>query len=145
MALFKLLFVCQIVVSIEDHRFAWSVLPSAAVIGGDVAIAAGFWTMLLVMRANRYAAATVQVEHGQTLSDKGLYGVIRHPYYSGLLLLLFGIPPALGSAWGLLFSLALAVGIVIRLLDEEHLLTEELQGYLDYCSRVRYRLIPKVW
>ena len=65
--------------------------------------------------------------------------------YAGALLLIAATPLALGSYWGLLVALASLPALIWRLLDEERILKRDLPGYVDYCRRVRYRLIPGVW
>jgi len=65
--------------------------------------------------------------------------------YSGALLMLFFVPLALGSIWGLLAFLPIISAIPIRILSEEKFLQQNLDGYLDYCKEVRYRLIPLIW
>ena len=65
--------------------------------------------------------------------------------YVGVLIMLFGVPPALGSWWGLLFLLLFVPALVWRILDEEALLKRDLTGYADYLRTVRYRLVPGVW
>jgi protein-S-isoprenylcysteine O-methyltransferase Ste14 len=59
--------------------------------------------------------------------------------------MLIGIPLALGSWWGLLVLIPGVPLLVVRILDEEQLLTQELAGYRDYSQKVRYRLVPYVW
>jgi protein-S-isoprenylcysteine O-methyltransferase Ste14 len=65
--------------------------------------------------------------------------------YAGALVMLLGIPIALGSSWGLLVIVAMMPALIWRLLDEEKFLSRNLPGYLEYQQRVRYRLIPLVW
>jgi protein-S-isoprenylcysteine O-methyltransferase Ste14 len=65
--------------------------------------------------------------------------------YVGSLIMVLGMPLALGSYWGLLFIIPDVAVVVFRILDEEKLLTEELAGYREYAQRVRYRLMPNVW
>jgi protein-S-isoprenylcysteine O-methyltransferase Ste14 len=100
---------------------------------------------MLVVLQNSYAAATVRVEEGQKLASHGLYRLVRHPMYAGNLIIMVGIPLALGSYWGLLLLIPGLLVLVFRILDEEKLLTQELAGYRDYALRVRYRLMPYVW
>ena len=94
---------------------------------------------------NSYAAASIRVEAKQTLVSTGLYGFVRHPMYAGNLILMVGIPLALGSYWGLLLLIPGLLVLVFRILDEEKLLTQELPGYREYAQHVRYRLVPNVW
>ena len=65
--------------------------------------------------------------------------------YVGNLVMMVGIPLALGSYWGLLFVIPGLAVIAFRILDEENLLSQQLPGYHDYTERVRYRLMPYVW
>jgi protein-S-isoprenylcysteine O-methyltransferase Ste14 len=100
---------------------------------------------MLVIIQNAYAAATVTVEKGQKVASGGVYKFVRHPMYVGTLIMMVGIPLALGSYWGLLFVIPGVLVLVFRILDEEKLLTQELPGYREYAQRVRYRLVPNVW
>lgn len=128
-----------------DHRMGWSSVPAWVSVVGDVMIAVGLGSALLVVVQNSYAAATIAVEQGQTLTSDGLYGIVRHPMYSGSLVMMLGIPLALGSYWGLLIVVVGVVVLVMRILDEEKLLDAELAGYREYTRQVRYRLVPHVW
>ena len=101
--------------------------------------------VFLVFRENSYTAGTVEVGRDQTVVTTGPYAWVRHPMYSGSLIMMLGIPLALGSAWALAAFAALAVLIVIRLIDEERLLATSLPGYTDYRNRTRFRLVPHVW
>lgn len=128
-----------------DHRFGWSSVPTAVCVIGDVLVVTGLGIAQLVILQNSYAAATVTVEAGQKLASRGLYGIVRHPMYSGSVILMVGIPLSLGSYWGLVVVAPALLVLVFRILDEETLLTEELDGYREYRQRVRYRLLPLVW
>ena len=99
----------------------------------------------VVLKQNSYAASTIRIEAGQPVVSTGTYAIVRHPLYSGALLLLVFTPLALGSYWTLLVLLPVVPVLAWRLLDEERFLKHNLPGYADYCNRVRYRLIPWVW
>jgi len=120
-------------------------VPAAVSVIGDVLIVVGLVGGVLVVVQNSYAGASVRVEEGQTVASTGLYGLVRHPMYAANLVLMMGIPLALGSYWGLLLIIPAQVVLVLRILDEEKLLTQELGGYREYKQRVRYRLVPYVW
>jgi len=134
-----------IVVSALDFRFGWSSVPAAISVIGDVLVALGLVISMIVTIQNGYAAANVKVESGQDLVSTGLYGVVRHPMYFGNVVLMIGIPLALGSYWGLLFVIPGLAVLATRILDEEKVLTQQLAGYRDYAQRVHYRLVPYVW
>lgn len=137
--------VVMTVVSALDHRFGWSHVPTAVVILGNVLVVVGLVLAQAVVLQNNFAGASIRVEEAQPLVSTGLYGAVRHPMYSGALIMMFGTPLALDSYWGVLVT-ALAVPIlVVRILDEESLLRTELAGYPAYMDAVRYRLVPHVW
>lgn len=133
------------VFSALDHRFGWSSVPAWVSLLGDVLVAAGLGIAMLVIVQNSYAGATVTVEAGQSLVSGGLYKFVRHPMYVGNVIMMIGIPLALGSYWGLLFIVPGVVVLALRIFDEEKLLMHELPGYREYAERVRYRLVPSIW
>ena len=135
----------MVVFSAYDHRMGWSSVPAWVSVLGDVLVATGLGIAMLVVIQNSYAGATVTVETGQTVVSSGVYKFVRHPMYVGNLIMMIGIPLALGSYWGLLFVIPGQAVIVFRILDEEKLLTQDLAGYREYAQRVRYRLVPYVW
>jgi protein-S-isoprenylcysteine O-methyltransferase Ste14 len=135
----------MVVFSALDHRFGWSPVPAAVSLVGDVLVVAGLVIGLLVVAQNSYAAATIQVEADQELATRGLYSLVRHPMYAGNVLLMVGIPLALGSYWALLLVAPIVVVLIFRILDEEKMLVHELAGYPEYTHQVRYRLLPYVW
>ena len=122
-------FPAMFVVSALDHRFGWSPVPASVSVIGDVLVAVGLGLAMLVIVQNSYAAANVTVEAGQQLVSTGLYGLVRHPMYTGNVVLMLGIPLALGSYWGLLLVIPGVVVLILRIRDEEDLLTHELSGY----------------
>jgi protein-S-isoprenylcysteine O-methyltransferase Ste14 len=134
-----------IMVSALDFRFGWSSVPTAISVIGDVLVALGLGIAMLVVIQNSYASANITVESGQELVSTGLYGLVRHPMYFGNVVLMVGIPLALGSYWGLLFLIPGLAVLAIRIFDEEKVLTQDLAGYPDYAQKVQYRLLPYVW
>ena len=138
-------FPAMFVVSALDHRFGWSPVPAAISLVGDVLVAVGLGMAMLVVIQNGYAAVNVVVEAGQRLVSSGLYGLMRHPMYTGNVILMLGVPLALGSYWGLVFVIPGLIVLILRIRDEEDLLAHELSGYREYTHQVRYRLVPYVW
>lgn len=128
-----------------DHRFGWSFVPGWASILGDGLVALGLLINLIVFRENSYGASNIRTEEGQQVITTGPYSLIRHPMYAGVMVMMAGVPLALGSWWGLLVLLVQIPALVWRILDEEALLKKELPGYKDYMQKVRYRLLPRVW
>ena len=128
-----------------DHRFLWSVVPFSGVMVGDFLVALGYFMIFLVLKENPFAAATIELVSEQKVISSGPYAIVRHPMYSGAVILLLGTPLALGSWWGLGVFILTTFLIVWRLLDEEKLLLQCLSGYGEYCQKVRYRLVPFIF
>jgi len=141
--LVNLTFTALIVVSALDHRFAWSTVSSYVVVAGDVLVMLGLLIIFFVFKQNTFTAQTV--EAGQTVISTGPYALVRHPMYAGGLVMIVGIPLALGSLWGLLTIVLFTPVMAWRILDEEEVLAKNLAGYAEYRKKVKTRLIPFVW
>jgi protein-S-isoprenylcysteine O-methyltransferase Ste14 len=77
-----------------------------------------------------------QVLPGQSVVSNGLYRYLRHPIYTGDLLLLIGLELALNS-WLVLGIFVLILIVVRHALEEEALLSNKLPGYSEYCKRTK--------
>jgi protein-S-isoprenylcysteine O-methyltransferase Ste14 len=137
--------VAVLVVSALDHRFGWSQVPMPVVVIGDLLVAFGLGMATTVVNQNSFAAATIRVEADQPLISTGLYGLVRHPMYTGALIMIVGMPLALDSYWGLVTLVPGVAVLALRIADEEKLLRQELGGYDEYTQQVHYRLVPGVW
>jgi len=140
-----LMFIGGFVVAGLDIRFGWSNMPHWVVIAASVLFLAAFALYAEVMRENAYLSRTIKVEEGQTVVDTGLYGIVRHPMYMATILLFLMIPLILGSWYALIVFAFYPAIIIVRLRDEEALLTKELPGYAEYKQKVKYRIIPFIW
>jgi protein-S-isoprenylcysteine O-methyltransferase Ste14 len=138
-------FLAILVVPSLDYRFSWSHVPLWLVLAGDLLVVLGFYIVFGVFCANSFTSATVEVAEQQTVISTGPYALVRHPMYSGALIMLLGTPLALGSLWGLIPFVPMVAIIVIRLLDEEKLLLANLPGYAEYVATIKFRLLPHVW
>jgi protein-S-isoprenylcysteine O-methyltransferase Ste14 len=141
----SLSFFATLVVPALDHRFGWSRAPWPAVVLGDVLVALGFLIVFRVFRQNTFTSSIIEVAAEQRVIDSGPYAIVRHPMYVGGLVLVLGIPLALGSVVGLVTFPPFAAVIVWRLLDEEKFLLGHLAGYAAYRQKTAYRLIPGLW
>jgi len=128
-----------------DHRYGWSSMSPWLSLIGDLFVAFGMLFILLVFRANSFASSLIELDSEQRVISTGPYAVVRHPMYLGALVMLLGIPFALGSFWDIPMVIPFALTIGWRLLDEEKFLAKNLPGYEDYRRKVRYRLLPWVW
>ena len=140
-----LMFIGSFVVAGLDWRFGWSKVSLPVTIIASILFLAAYGLYAEVMRENAYLSRTVKVEEGQKVVDTGLYGIVRHPMYSATLLLFLAMPLVLGSWYALIPMAFYPAIIIVRLLNEEKLLTRELPGYEAYKQKVKYRLIPFIW
>lgn len=128
-----------------DRRFGWSPIPALVSILGDALVALGLLIDFITFKENSFGASNIRTEEEQPVISSGLYAVVRHPMYGGVLVMMSGVPLALGSFWGLAVLVLILPGLVWRILDEEKLLKRNLPGYIEYTRKVRYRLVPYVW
>lgn len=128
-----------------DRRFGWSPTPALVSITGDALVALGLLINFYTFRENSYGASNIRTEAGQKVISSGPYAIVRHPMYGGVLVMMSGVPLALGSFWGLAIIALILPMLVWRILDEEKLLIRDLPGYVEYTQKVRYRLVPYVW
>jgi protein-S-isoprenylcysteine O-methyltransferase Ste14 len=140
-----LMFVAGFVVAGLDFRFGWSDVPTWVIVTASVLFLVSYGLYAEVMRENAYLSRTIKVEEGQKVVDTGLYGIVRHPMYAATILLFLMMPLVLGSWYALIVFGFYPLIIVIRLRDEETLLTRELPGYEAYKQKVKYRIIPFIW
>ncbi|HXM88033.1 MAG TPA: isoprenylcysteine carboxylmethyltransferase family protein [Candidatus Acidoferrales bacterium] len=144
-AIAAIVFVSIFVLSALDHRFGWSSVPPYVSVIGDVLVASALYFVFLVFKENTFASATIEIGDDQKVIMTGPYAIVRHPMYIGALVMLVGVPLALGSWWGLLAIIPMVLVLIARLLDEEKFLAKNLAGYAEYQGKVKRRLIPLIW
>lgn len=140
-----LMFFVGFVIAGLDFRFKWFQLPKTVIIAAAVVFLVGYAFYAVVLRENTYLSRTIEVQENQKVIDTGLYGIIRHPMYSATILLFLAMPLVLGSLISFPVFLVYPVLIVLRIKDEEKMLETELEGYIEYKKKVKYRLIPFIW
>ncbi len=138
-------FMAAFIVPGLDRRFGWSDVPVEIIIITNIVILGGYLIIFNVFKQNSYASRIVETDKEQKVITTGLYGIVRHPMYIGVLIMYLPTPLALGSYWGLIPIALLPVALVLRILNEEKVLRENLEGYREYCLKTRYRLIPYIW
>ena len=144
-ALSGLIFPIGFILSSLDFRFGWSAVPLWVTVVSSALFLTGYGMYAEVMRENVYLSRTVEVQAGQKVVSTGLYGLVRHPMYLATILMFVPLPLILGSFWGLIPFGVYPILMVVRIINEEKVLTEGLCGYKEYRSKVRYRLIPFIW
>lgn len=128
-----------------DFRFGITMVPLWLQCAASVLLLISYGLYAEVMRENAWLSRTVEVQQGQQVVDTGLYGIVRHPMYAATMLLFLSMPLVLGSWISLLIFLHYPVLIVMRIRNEEKLLSAELQGYDAYRKKAKYRLVPFLW
>jgi len=140
-----LIFVACFLLCGLDFRFGWTHCPMWLSVAACVVFAATYAGFAELLRENEYLSRTVEVQNGQKVVSTGLYGIVRHPMYAIIFWMFLSMPIIIGSFVGLLPMVLLPVILVKRILNEEQVLRENLNGYADYMKTVRYRLIPFIW
>lgn len=140
-----LMFIVGFVVAGLDYRFGWVKLPFWVNIAAAVVFIISYLIYAEVLRENVYLSRTIKVVEGQRVVSTGLYGIVRHPMYFATVLLFMAMPLVLGSAVAFIVFLAYPFIIAARIRNEEEVLTRELEGYEEYKTKVKYRMIPFIW
>jgi protein-S-isoprenylcysteine O-methyltransferase Ste14 len=138
----------MLIVAGLDKRFEWSPnLPlsfhSAAFVITALGYSLGTWATVV----NRFfsSVARIQLERGHAVVTAGPYQYVRHPGYAGAIVTSLTTPLLLGSLWALVPAALAVCQLIIRTALEDRFLWDELEGYRDYATHVRYRLLPGVW
>ena len=140
-----LMFVFGFIVSGLNYRFEWIILPKWIVFIATIIFLVAYVLYAEVLRENMYLSRIIEVQENQKVIDTGLYKIVRHPMYFSTLLLFLSIPLVLGSPFSFFIFMVYPVIIVKRIRNEEKVLDQGLNGYLEYKKRVKYRLIPFIW
>ncbi|MEN8173968.1 MAG: isoprenylcysteine carboxylmethyltransferase family protein, partial [Chloroflexota bacterium] len=136
-----------ILCALDGGRFGWSAVPlGVQMIGWMLMITAGV-IVWHVMMTNAYLSswALIQDDRGQVVIEDGLYGLIRHPMYLGIMISFLGIPLILNSWWGMIPSVIIIGLFVYRTYREDQMLADSLDGYHEYSKKVTYKLLPRIW
>ena len=144
-ALSGLLFLVCFVLAGLNFRFGWLPRPRSVVFASAGLFVLAYLLYAEVLRENAYLSRTIEVQENQRVIDTGLYGIVRHPMYAVTVLLFLSMPLVLGSLLSFAAMLFYLPLIVRRILGEEAVLEQGLEGYADYKKRVKYRLLPGVW
>lgn len=128
-----------------DFRFSWSYVPLPVVLISALLMMSGYLMFFIVMKQNTFASRVIEIQDEQKLIDTGLYSFVRHPMYLASLILFGFVPLVLGSFYGLIPMAFIPLLLVIRIRNEEKVLTSGLKGYDKYMENVKYRILPFIW
>ena len=140
-----LMFLLGFIVAGLNYRYQWVILPDIVVVIFSVLFVIAYILYAEVLRENSYLSRVIEVQANQKVVDTGLYGIVRHPMYAVTIILFLSMPLILGSIISFIIFLVYPFIIVKRIKNEEEVLERELEGYLEYKKKVKYRLIPFVW
>ena len=128
-----------------DRQFGWSNVPIIVEIIGFIMFIIGFIIIFLTMKENSFLSKAVEIQEGHTVITTGPYKIVRHPMYLGLIIFMAGWCLALGSLFSLIFVAFIVIGLIIRIVFEDRMLHEELEGYKEYAQKTKKKLIPFIW
>jgi protein-S-isoprenylcysteine O-methyltransferase Ste14 len=139
------IFITVFLVAGFNWRYQWILLPDWAVWVSAVVFLACYLLYAEVLRENTYLSRTIEVQENQKVIDTGLYGIVRHPMYTATTLLFLSMPLVLASPISFAIMLLYLPLIAKRIRNEEKVLEEGLDGYKEYKSRVKSKVIPFIW
>jgi Putative protein-S-isoprenylcysteine methyltransferase len=141
-------FISILILAGLDERLAWAAfLPLGVQIAGLILLGASYPVFTWAMVSNEYFSTIVRIQsdRGHVVQSGGPYRYVRHPGYLSLLISYLMLPVALGSWWAEIPAVLLVINLLVRTTLEDRTLQNELEGYKEYTSRVRFRLIPGIW
>ena len=144
-ALSGLLFIMSFTTAGLNWRYDCWVLPEWTVWTAAALFILSYILYAEVLRENEYLSRTIEVQEGQKVIDTGLYGIVRHPMYMATVILFLSMPLVLGSPISLFIMLGYIPGVARRIRNEEAVLTSGLDGYKEYKTRVKYKVVPFIW
>jgi protein-S-isoprenylcysteine O-methyltransferase Ste14 len=133
---------------LDSGRYHWSPhFHWSLYITGIILTITGQLLFLIAQKQNKFFSSTVriQTDRGHTVCETGLYKVVRHPAYSGIMIQTLGFPMFFGSLWSIIFVSLIVLLFLIRTYLEDKTLLNELNGYREYTYKTRYKIIPFVW
>lgn len=136
------------IMPLDARRFEWTKnFPLWLEALGAIMLFISSFFMFRSLADNTFTSPLIRIqkERNQYVVSTGVYGFVRHPMYLGVISMFIGVPMLLGSYYGTLIGVLLSFLFVIRILGEEKMLEAELEGYIEYKNKVKYRLIPFVW
>ncbi|WP_412066767.1 methyltransferase family protein [Rhizobium sp. SYY.PMSO] len=135
------------VATLDAGRMSWSAVPMPVMTLGYVLLAAGIALATWAQAINRFfePGVRLQRERGQHVVSNGPYAFVRHPGYVSAIMVFLGLALSLASWWALLPAGWATALLILRTRWEDALLRDELEGYVEYSRRVRFRLLPGLW
>ncbi len=140
-----LMFIAGFIVAGLNFRYGWTIMPDWTIIAASVVFLISYIVYAEVLRENQYLSRVIEVQENQKVVDTGLYGIVRHPMYAATIFLFLSMPLILGSIYSFIIFLVYPIIIAKRIKNEEEILEKELEGYAEYKTKVKYKMIPFIW
>lgn len=140
-----IMFILAFIIAGLNYRFQWLSFPNIFVVIGSIIFLISYLLFAEVLRENAYLSRTIEVQENQKVVDTGLYAIVRHPMYFATLFLFLSMPFILNSPISFLIMLSYIPIIAKRMKNEEEVLEKELDGYIEYKKKVKYRLLPFIY
>ncbi|ORX87951.1 Mn2+-dependent serine/threonine protein kinase [Anaeromyces robustus] len=141
-----LMFLISFILAGFNYRWNWFILPNGLVWISVIIFLLSYLMYAEVLRENTFLSRTIEIQDNQKVIDTGLYSIVRHPMYSSTLLLFLSMPLVLGSPISFLIILLSYIPLINkRMNNEEKVLKEGLNGYMEYQKKVKYKVIPFIW
>jgi len=137
-----------ILAGLDSGRYNWSPdFPMSLTVLGILLTMTGQLIFLIAQKQNKFFSSTVriQTDRGHVVCETGLYKIVRHPAYLGMIIQSFGFPLLFGSLWSIIPICLSVILILIRTTLEDKTLKNELKGYQEYTYKTRYRIVPYIW
>lgn len=137
-----------IIAGLDSGRFHWS--PGfhwSIYLSGIILTALGQLLFLIAQKQNKFFSSTVRIQTNREhrVCETGLYKMVRHPAYLGSIIQSLGFPLLFGSLWSIIPICVLITLFITRTYLEDKTLQNELDGYREYSSKTRYKIVPYVW
>jgi len=149
LGLSALIYVIIIVLAgLDSGRFLWTLNFNWNIsISGVILTVIGQIIFLKARSQNNFFSSVVRIqkERGHVVCDTGLYKIVRHPGYLGMIISLMGLPLITTSVLSIIPTLIAIILLLIRTSLEDKTLINELDGYVEYTKKTRNKLIPLVW
>ncbi len=121
----------------------FKLLGSIAVPFGIIIVIAGVTFEILAFREIGFIPSLVPKEKKGKVLATGIYGLIRHPIYSGVIFLSLGLSLAFRAVYALIYFLVVVVLFgLMTFIEERDLIRDYGEEYNQYRKKTRWRLIP---
>jgi protein-S-isoprenylcysteine O-methyltransferase Ste14 len=137
-----------VLAGLDSGRFHWTPDFNWVIsISGVILIVIGQILFLIARSQNSFFSSVVRIQkdRGHVVCNTGLYKVVRHPGYLGMIISLLSLPLITTSVWSIIPTLIAIILLVIRTSLEDKTLINELDGYAEYTRKTRNKLIPFIW